>query len=126
MDIDDLVVLEAPVMSEETRATLLLRAFQQIGKPYDFNFNVESESEIVCSELVYTVYKNMPWPTDRTLGRYTISPDHVAWRAVEECFELKTLYLEGKKISHNLQGALKKALESKQGLEYQSRGGCVP
>lgn len=124
MDIDDLVVLEAPVMSEETQATLLLRAFQQIGKPYDFNFNVESESEIVCSELVYTVYKNMQWPTDRTLGRYTISPDHVAWRAVEECFELKTLYLEGKKISHNLPGALKKALESKQGLEYQPRGRC--
>lgn len=126
MDIDDLVVLEAPEMSEEKRAELLLRAFQQIGKPYDFNFNVESESEIVCSELVYTVYQNMEWPTDRSLGRYTISPDHVAWRAVEECFELKALYLEGQKISHNLPGALKKALESKQGLDYRSRGGCGP
>ena len=116
MDIDDLVVLEAPVMSEEKRAELLLRAFQQIGKPYDFNFNVESESEIVCSELVYTVYTNMEWPTDRTLGRYTISPDHVAWRAVDESFELKSLYLEGKKISTNPQLALRKALESKEGL----------
>ena len=125
MDIDDLVVMDAPQMSEDTRAQLLLRAFQQIGKPYDFNFNVESESEIVCSELVYTVFENMQWPTDRTLGRYTISPDHVAWRAVEECFELKTLYLEGKEVLSNKRSALKRALESKQGLSYQPREGCV-
>ncbi len=125
MDIDDLVVLDPPQMSQENQAELLLRAFQQIGKPYDFNFNVESENEIVCSELVYTVYSDREWPTDRTLGRYTISPDHVAWKAVEECFQIKQLYLNGEKIHGNTLPELKRVLQSKEGLGYEARVRCL-
>ncbi len=125
MDIDDLAIMDAPEMSEQKKAELLLRAFQQIGKPYDFNFNVESEREIVCSELVYAVYSAMEWPTDRTMGRHTISPDHVAWRAVDECFKLQLLYLKGVNIQENKMKELQAALVGPEGLEYETRGGCA-
>ena len=125
LDVDDLVVLDPPQMSDDERSQFLLQAFQQIGKPYDFNFNVESESEIVCSELIYTVYDSIDWPTNRSFGRHTISPDHVAWRAIDQCFQPRLAYFAGKKIKDDISAELKKVLESKEGLEYQSRGGCL-
>ena len=57
-------------------------AFEQIGKDYDFNFDVNTDDEIVCSELIYKVYPDEKWPTENTLNRWTISPDNVAERAV--------------------------------------------
>lgn len=125
LDVDDLVVLDPLQMSEEQKSQSLLQAFQQIGKPYDFNFNVESESEIVCSELVYTVFDSLEWPTDRTMGRYTISPDHVAWRAVEECFKPQVVYLAGQRREQDMTRELIRVLQSKEGLHYESRGGCL-
>jgi hypothetical protein len=98
LDIDDLVIMEGTSMSQDEQALHLLRAFQQIGKPYDFNFNVESEREIICSELVYMVFLNEIWPTSRSAGRFTISPDQVAWRGVDSCFHPVLMYLSGKKV----------------------------
>jgi hypothetical protein len=36
-----------------------------LGKEYDFNFNVETDEDVVCSELAYTVFKNIDWPTKK-------------------------------------------------------------
>ena len=124
MDIDDLVLLKAPEMNEELMAQLLLRAFQQIGKPYDFNFDVNTEREIVCSELVFTVYTNMTWPTTRTLGRYTINPDQVAWKAVDDCYDPVLMFHDGKAIKQNLKRELRRLLELPGGISYTPRGQC--
>ncbi len=124
LDIDDLVVLESPEMSDELKAEHLLRAFQQVGKPYDFNFNVETESEIVCSELIYRVYTDQIWPTSVSLSRYTISPDQVAWKAVDSCFNPIILYLDGEEISSNLKKEIRKVLELPGGIEYTPSGTC--
>jgi uncharacterized protein YycO len=56
----------------------ITRGMDQIGKDYDFNFDVETLDKIVCSELVYIVYGQVKWPTKYRLGRATISPDDVA------------------------------------------------
>lgn len=84
LNIDDLLVVRsvAPMTPEETRAGVL-RAFAQLGKSYDFNFNVESDREIVCSELAFVVFPAIPWPTSRVLGRYSITPDQVAVKALD-------------------------------------------
>lgn len=124
LDIDDLVVLESPVMSDDQKADHLLRAFQQIGKPYDFNFNVETEREIVCSELIYRVYTEQIWPTSVSLSRYTISPDQVAWKAVDSCFIPVVLYLDGKEVSYNLKKEIRKVLELPGGIDYTPSGTC--
>ena len=82
MNVDDLAVLRPLQLDRQAQAARVVRAFRQLGKAYDFNFDVESTDRIVCSELVYQVYTEMPWPTSKQLGRATISPDQVAQRAL--------------------------------------------
>jgi hypothetical protein len=54
------------------------RGMDQIGKDYDFNFDVETLDKIVCSELIYIVYGQVKWQTKYRFGRATISPDDIA------------------------------------------------
>jgi uncharacterized protein YycO len=79
LNVDDCAVLRQP---DADRPAVIRQALRQVGKRYDFNFDVDSADTIVCSELVYTVYTGIHWPTTRTLGRFTITPDQVAQRAL--------------------------------------------
>ncbi len=54
------------------------RGIDQIGKAYDFNFDITTLDKIVCSELLYIVYGNVKWPTQYRLGRATVTPDDLA------------------------------------------------
>lgn len=56
----------------------IMRGMDQIGKEYDFNFDISTLDKIVCSELVYIFYGTVHWPTQYRLGRATITPDDVA------------------------------------------------
>jgi hypothetical protein len=81
LNVDDLVILR-PIFDETTRhddeREALLMAFRQVGKKYDFNFDVNTTDKIVCSELAYISFPAFDWPTDEVLGRHSISPDNVA------------------------------------------------
>lgn len=104
LNVDDLAVLRHKRISKEERASALLRAFRQVGKPYDFNFDVETNDRIVCSELIYVAFTEIQWPTERTLGRFTISPTHIAEKADSGGpFEVVSLYWHGKRIRANRQ-----------------------
>lgn len=103
LNIDDLLVLRDQSLDTDSKREYIIRAFEQIGKEYDFNFDVETDKRIVCSEIVYVVFHNINWPTTKALGRYTISPDHV----VEKVFNNNVLtpvlmYQNGKKVEENL------------------------
>jgi hypothetical protein len=111
LDIDDLLVLRPQPMSESDHTEHLLRAFQQVGKPYDFSFDVETERAIVCSELAYTVFVNETWPTSKSFGRYTMSPDHVAQKGVRGSFDPILMYLDGKKVDSDLKTELSGVLD---------------
>lgn len=83
LDIDDICILRRPGLQQAELAEHLRRSLRQLGKAYDFNFDVETADRIVCSELVYQVFTGIPWPTGKALGRWTISPDQVAARALD-------------------------------------------
>lgn len=122
MDIDDLLVMKPNNVRDPGEH--LLRVFQQIGKPYDFNFDVETESALICSELVYLVFIDEVWPTKREVGRFTISPDHVAWKAVDSCYEPVLMYTDGNEVQSNKREVLKRILESKSNISYTPVGHC--
>jgi hypothetical protein len=106
LNIDDLAVLRHSHLSDAQRREYLIYAFEQLGKSYDFNFDVETDSKIVCSELAYVVYRDpeLKWPTDKTLGRYTISPDHVASKATSHNpFYPVLLYHNGRLVEGDIQ-----------------------
>lgn len=56
----------------------ITRGMDQIGKEYDFNFDISTLDKIVCSELIYIFYGHIHWPTEYRIGRPIITPDHVA------------------------------------------------
>jgi hypothetical protein len=107
LNVDDVAALRSPSASREVRANRILLALKQVGKDYDFNFDVETTDKIVCSELVYTVYTDIPWPTEKALGRYTISPDNVAKKALSDgSLNLVSLYHDGKEVTADRLGLL--------------------
>jgi hypothetical protein len=107
LNVDDVAILR-PMFSEDMmkdeQTEALLLAFRQLGKEYDFNFDVNTTEKIVCSELAYVSYPNIPWPTEKTAGRHTISPDNVArlcWEGIP--LQLVTFYHDGELVPQEKQ-----------------------
>lgn len=101
LNVDDFVILR-PVFADslgmEAKKESLLLAFRQIGKEYDFNFDINTTEKIVCSELAYICFPQINWTTEKMVGRHTISPDNVAslvWQSDE--IELVSFYHNGVK-----------------------------
>lgn len=103
LNIDNMGVIRYENLTLEKKKTYLLNAFEQIGKNYDFNFDVESANEIVCSELIYVAIDDVVWKTEKTIGRYTISPDNIAQKLAQSNFQPVLLYLDGKEVKENIQ-----------------------
>lgn len=115
-NIDDFALLRSKKSWNETEAReSILRAFRQIGKTYDFAFNVETPTSIVCSELHYTVFRNLTFETTKVLNRHTINVDQVSYQGYSgQAFEPHILYLKGKEITDNIQAEFDKIVEKEQ------------
>jgi hypothetical protein len=59
----------------------LLRAFEHLGKPYDYNFDFATDQALVCSELVYKAFRDLDiLQPKRVGGRLLCSPNLLAER----------------------------------------------
>jgi hypothetical protein len=97
--LDDLALLRPKGIAARDAEGILLRGFREIGKPYDFNVDLESTERMVCSELVYVVYPDLPGPTGSLLGRAIVTPDHVAQMAAPGGpLELVRFYYDGRRL----------------------------
>ncbi|MFO1418941.1 MAG: YiiX/YebB-like N1pC/P60 family cysteine hydrolase [Methylotetracoccus sp.] len=102
LNIDDLAVLRPRETTPAIRAAVVVEALRQVGKRYDFNFDVETSDRIVCSELIYKAYTGLRWPTSRVLGRVTISPDQIAARGLRGGpLRIVRLYRGGRRIAED-------------------------
>jgi hypothetical protein len=100
LNIDSIGILRKPGLTREERAHTILQALRQVGKPYDFNFDVESKERVYCSKLVYLSYSGIDWPTKRSLGRTTFTPDDVAVKAADGGpLRLVAFYHDGRRVS---------------------------
>lgn len=59
---------------------------------------MESKERVYCSKLVYLTYSGVEWPTKKSLGRTTFTPDDVANRALAGDFRLVLFYHNGKQV----------------------------
>ena len=113
MDVDDIAILRVSKKNDihKTKNTII-RAFRQLGKKYDFNFDVETTDKIVCSELAYMVFTDIKWTTSTILWRNTISPDNVAQLAIGENKKLNIIkfYKDGKEVKENIKQVYKSCL----------------
>lgn len=49
-----------PRLAKRDKAAAILRAFHFAGRPYDFNFDFQTDSALVCTELVWKSYEPRP------------------------------------------------------------------
>ena len=99
MNVDDLAIVRRSQLNRDQQKKYMLNAFRQLGKEYDFSFDVETLNKIVCSELVYQVFTDESWQTAEALGRATISPDAVIEKIKNSnSYELVLFYHQGKKV----------------------------
>ncbi|MCP5519421.1 MAG: hypothetical protein H7A45_19430 [Verrucomicrobiales bacterium] len=80
--------LELP---DRERAAALNEAFGHLDKPYDFEFDFNVSTRVVCTELVYRAYHGragLDLPLVKRLGRYTLTGDDLAHLALD-CLEGK-------------------------------------
>ncbi|MCK5877829.1 MAG: hypothetical protein KAG43_09355 [Candidatus Marithrix sp.] len=102
LNVDDLAILRNSKLTDKELTARIILALRQVGKEYDFNFNVETTDKIVCSELIYVVYTGIEWPTKKALGRFTISPDNVASKALNNGpLQLISLFHDGNLVTGN-------------------------
>ena len=114
LNIDDLVVIRAnsckgdisdlkSCLTLDAKQKYLIEAFKQIGKNFDFSFDINTDDEIVCSEIAYRVFMDIDFNTSKILGKFSISPDQIAQMATQEkdLFRPILLYFKGKKVSGN-------------------------
>jgi hypothetical protein len=100
MNIDSIGVLRRVEQTPKERGAIVIQALRQVGKPYDFNFDVESKGRVYCSKLVYLSYSGIDWPTKKSLGRTTFTPDDVAIKAANgKPLDLITFYHDGRKVT---------------------------
>jgi hypothetical protein len=111
LNIDEMLVMRDESLNDDQRRDYIVRAFAQLGKPYDFNFDVETDKAIVCSELVYVVFHNIDWPTSKALGRFTISPDNVASKSFDGQLKPTIIYSAGKRVEGDLVEDLRNKLK---------------
>ena len=95
------VIIRPNTISHEQNLRMLQVLNAQIGKNYDFNFNIESPDMIFCTELVYLVYEQIPWKTKRIASQFTISPDYLVLEALGNNNLLIPLFSEEGQLVEN-------------------------
>ncbi len=107
MNIDDVAVLRLKNVTTAQQRESVNLALANLGKKYDFNFDVNTTDTIVCSELVYIAYPEVDFVTKNVLGSFTVSPDDIAQRAGStESDPLEVIFFahDGKLVCDQKQG----------------------
>ncbi len=115
LNVDDVAVLRHDTLAPAEKAEAILQALRQMGKRYDFNFDVETRDRVGCAELLYHAYGHVDWPTRKKLGRSTIIPDDIAVRALGDGpLVVVRLYHDGERVSEDLRQALESMMEQRR------------
>ena len=72
-----------PKLSKEDKLKALFTAFQFLGKAYDYNFDIMTDNDLFCSELIYKSYlcsnnkKGLTFNLEPKAGRLLLSPNGI-------------------------------------------------
>ncbi|HSI10189.1 MAG TPA: YiiX/YebB-like N1pC/P60 family cysteine hydrolase, partial [Rariglobus sp.] len=69
----DSVAVLRPQLTPLQKQEVIARAFENLGKPYDFDFDFFSSDKLVCTEVVYRSFSGMiDFPLVEIIGRKTL------------------------------------------------------
>lgn len=94
------LIIRFKSLSDQLKPNILSNIRKQLGKDYDFNFDIELPEAITCTELVYLAYDFVDWKTRYTWSRFTLSPDDLALTALTDSqFEFPVFIENGKALT---------------------------
>ena len=73
-----------PRLSKLEKAKAIYNAFYYAGRPYDFHFDFDSDSALLCSELIYKAYQpaedqqGIEFPLYQAVGKKMLTPSEMA------------------------------------------------
>ena len=88
-DADAFAVLR-PRLPKWEKASAIFRSFKYSGRPYDFDFDFQTDAALVCTELVYKSYepqapvRGVKFPLVEVLGRLAMPANLIAKQFDEE------------------------------------------
>ncbi len=100
-DGDVYLIIRIKNLSNAQKFSMIFNARQQISKPYDFNFDIESSEAITCTELVFLACDFIDWKVRYTFGRFTLSPDDLLSTAIENDNLEVPILISGDKVIEN-------------------------
>jgi 1-acyl-sn-glycerol-3-phosphate acyltransferase len=83
----DHVLVLRPNVSEADRLAALVEGLSHAGKAYDFEFDFNVTTRLVCTELIYRCYHRrggMAFSLIKRLGRFTLSGDDLVGQILEQ------------------------------------------
>ena len=95
------IVLRPIQISNQQDAHMNHLVKSQIGKQYDFNYNIESPDQLVCTELIFLVFDRVNWRTEKAVGRTIICPDFLVQTALQSSDIRIPVLLEHDKLVEN-------------------------
>jgi hypothetical protein len=96
------IILRPKTLSTQQKQRIVQNTMKQMGKNYDFNFDIESPDMVNCTELVFLAYDFINWKVRYFMERYTLFPDDLLLTALEneDQFEIVALMKEGNMVIH--------------------------
>ena len=80
LNVDELAILRINDFENiqiDYKKVIYDNSLAQLGKKYDFNFDLETTDKLFCSELLYYIFGPIHWPIERHFNRSSITPDNV-------------------------------------------------
>ena len=107
------VVLRPRSLSSDQKKRVVDNTMKQMGKRYDFNFDIESPDMVNCTELVFLAYDFIDWEACYFMDRYTLFPDDLMLTAFDnkEQFDIVALLKDGKLIENPAPDMLKELVK---------------
>lgn len=82
----DHVLVLRPNLSERLLAEAISESFTHLGKRYDFDFDFNASTRVVCTELVYRAFHkrgSIEFHLTKRLGRFTLTGNDIAHYALD-------------------------------------------
>lgn len=113
LNVDDLAIMHDENENDADRTERIKEVIKQLGKEYDFEYDIDDNSKIVCSELVYITSVYIEWDTESFVGINTISPDNVAIISTKDdtAFSVPLMYHDGELVTTDTREKMKTILE---------------
>ena len=82
MEADSAALFRTTGISPARQKQAIIQLFQELGKPFDNRFDLETPDEIYCTELIHDAMPELNLPVSISYGRRAIWPDEIATQSL--------------------------------------------